>query len=306
MLKIVYKKAPVLAEIVSENKYLSAINIAEEISQKYGLFVADVPLLIQNIDTHPEIREAIWRLPTKIDTITSEYFGFRKSVRFYEVWHSAGTLSTAEGLKKMFPLRSNSLIDISNDEWVQVDKGSYDGQTIERRHLDDVKKGDVPSPGTPYTIFVRPDKDKFGFSLLDNFMCDNLMQKDRFLMYAGNLENADALDKIFNDEMNKRGKKQRSFKIKRDIFDDGFYTKNARGRMVYFNFFSWHDFLGYRCNNVNGCFVVLGDIDEVELEKNVYSNENTRLNLEQTLAVINNPNLNRKGMVKAIKQIYKQ
>ncbi len=41
---------------------------------------------------------------------------------------------------------------VDDDEWGAVGKGSYNGQNVARVHLDDLRKGNVPAAGTPYTI----------------------------------------------------------------------------------------------------------------------------------------------------------
>ncbi len=100
MSQIMQIKSPVLAAVTDKTGYVEARNQAEKLSLENGLKVADMPLVIQAMTSHPEVREAI--RPIWIDTITGEYHGQRDGDRSYETWHSAGSLATAKGLEKMF------------------------------------------------------------------------------------------------------------------------------------------------------------------------------------------------------------
>ena len=123
MSQIVQIKPPVLAAVTDQTGYVKARNQAEKISQENGLTVADMPMVIQAMTNHSEVREAI--RPVWIDTITGEYHGQRDGDRSYETWHSAGSLATAKGLEKLFKqVGDYGFMPISGDEWIAVGKGS--------------------------------------------------------------------------------------------------------------------------------------------------------------------------------------
>src|SRR3989344_3185866 len=100
MSQIVQVKSPVLEAVTDAAGYVSARIEADKLAAKHGLRVADMPMIIQAMVNHPEVREAI--RPVWIDTITGEYHGQRNGDRSYETWHSVGSLATAKGLEKAF------------------------------------------------------------------------------------------------------------------------------------------------------------------------------------------------------------
>ena len=123
-----------LASFVGWSGFVKARGEAEEMAKERGLTVADMPMLIQAMTAHPELREAI--RPFSIDAITGEYHGRRRGARSYEAWHSAGSLATAEGIERLFPkVGWYAFMPISDDEWVAVGKGNYNGQNVVRLHL---------------------------------------------------------------------------------------------------------------------------------------------------------------------------
>ena len=204
MPQIVQVKSPVLAAVTDQTGYVKARNQAEKLSQKNGLTVADMPMVIQAMTNHSEVREAI--RPVWIDTITGEYHGQRDGDRSYETWHSAGSLATAKGLEKLFKqVGDYGFMPISDDEWVAVGKGSYNGQTVARVHLEDAKKGNVPAAGTPYTVFTRLDKDKANINGSGQLGYDAFMSDDRVLMIAGSPDNREALAKMLFGRKEDRG-----------------------------------------------------------------------------------------------------
>ena len=229
MPQIVQVKSPVLAAVTDQTGYVKARNQAEKLSQKNGLTVADMPMVIQAMTNHSEVREAI--RPVWIDTITGEYHGQRDGDRSYETWHSAGSLATAKGLEKLFKqVGDYGFMPISDDEWVAVGKGSYNGQTVARVHLEDAKKGNVPAAGTPYTVFTRLDKANIngrGQLTYDTFMSD-----DRVLMIAGSPDNREALAKMLFGKKEEGGEGWSNIGSYHRINKVGFDAQ-AKGRLVY-------------------------------------------------------------------------
>ncbi len=230
MSQLVQIKSPVLAAVTDQTGYVKARNQAEKLSQENGLTVADMPMVIQAMTNHPEVREAI--RPVWVDTITGEYHGQRDGERSYEAWHSAGSLATAKGLEKLFKQAGDyAFMPISDDEWVAVGKGSYNGQTVARVHLEDAKKGNVPVPGTPYTIFVRMDKDKPTINGRGQLDYDTFMQDDRVLMITGSPDSREALAKMLFGKKEEGGEGWANIGSYHRINEIGFDAQ-AKGRLA--------------------------------------------------------------------------
>ncbi|MBI2133428.1 hypothetical protein HYU11_01975 [Candidatus Woesearchaeota archaeon] len=301
MSQIVQIKSPVLAAVTDQTSYVKARNQAEKLSNEHGLTVADMPMAIQAMTTRPEVREAI--RPVWIDTITGEYHGQRDG-RSYETWHSAGSLATAKGLEKLFKQAGDyAFMPISDDEWVAVGKGSYNGQTVARVHLEDAKKGNVPAPGTPYTIFVRMDKDKPTINGRGQLDHDTFMQDDRVLMITGSPDSREALAKMLFGKKEEGGEGWSNIGSYHRINEVGFDAK-PKGRLAYLDGY-YYGLGGYYDIYNNGRFVGVGAGGAVAREKSA-SQSIVQPTLEQTLAVINNPDLNREGMLKAVYKLYLQ
>jgi len=223
MSKIIYNDVDQPVALITEtNEYGFIPNHAEKFAKKYDLKVADIPLLIQSLIIHPKVNDVIMK--EVIDTVTGRYYGLRDGDRSYEVWHSAGSLATEKSLKTF----------INHDEWVQIGKGEYNGQTIERRHLEDVKRGDVPASGTPYTIHVRIDKDNFNFNRERYFTSNTLMQDDNILMFTGSLDNREVLNKLIFCKK-KEGIEARDSIINSNFFMRSSLKKQAEGYQMCFN-----------------------------------------------------------------------
>ncbi len=166
---------------------------------------------------------------------------------------------------------------IFDDEWVAVGKGSYNGQTVARVHLEDARKGNVPAPGTPYTIFVRLDKDHpringrcqldYDTSKLDY---DTFMQNDRVLMITGSPESREALAKMLFGKQKDGGEGWSNIRSYHSINEVSFDAK-AKGRLAYLGHYDG----GLDGSSGNfGRFVGVGAGDVVQPT------------LEQTLAVV--------------------
>ncbi len=319
MSQIVQIKSPVLAAVTDQTGYVKARNQVERLSRKNGLRVADMPMVIQAMTTHPEVREAI--RPVWIDTITGEYHGLRDGDRSYEAWHSAGSLATAKGLEKLFSKAGDyAFMPISVNEWVAVGKGSYNGQTVARVHLEDARKGNVPAPGTPYTIFVRLDKDSPKINGRGRLDYDTFMQDDRVLMITGGPESREALAKMLFGKKKEGGEGWSNVGSYHRI-NEASFDAQAKGRLAFLNL-NYYGLDGYDCILSDGRFVGVdagGAVARETQENQRFSGpQNSQVlresapqsivqpTLEQTLAVINNPDLNREGMLKAVSQLYKR
>ena len=299
MSQIVQIKSPVLAAVTDQTGYVKARKEADKLAAEYGLRVADMPMAIQAMANHPEVREAI--RPVWIDTITGEYHGQRDGDRSYETWHSAGSLATAKGLEKAFSKAGEyAFMQIADDEWVAVGKGNYNGQDVARIHLDDVKKGSVPTAGTPYTVFTRLDKDKANINGSGQLTYDAFMSDDRVLMIAGSPDNREALAKMLFGRKEDGGEGWSNIGSYHRINEAGFDAQ-AKGRLVYLGN-GYSGLGGLRYINSDGRFVGVGAGGAVARE----TQENQRFSgpqnsqvlresapqnivqptLEQTLAVI--------------------
>ncbi|MBS3133325.1 hypothetical protein J4470_04370 [Candidatus Woesearchaeota archaeon] len=231
MPQIVQVKSPVLAVVTDQTGYVKARNQAEKLSQKHGLTAADMPMAIQAMTIHPEVREAI--RPGWIDTITGEYHGLRDGDRSYETWHSVGSLATAKGLEKAFSRasREDSFMQTADDEWIAIGKGNYNGQDVARIHLEDVRKGNVPAAGTPYTIFTLLDKDEANINVKGQLTYDAFMSDDRVLMVAGSPDNREALAKMLFGRKEDGGEGWSAIGSYHRIKDASFGAQN-KGRLV--------------------------------------------------------------------------
>src|SRR3989344_4014652 len=251
MPQIVQIKSPVLAVVTDQTGYVKARKEADKLAAEYGLRVADMPMTIQAMANHPEVREAI--RPVWIDTITGEYHGQRDGERSYEAWHSVGSLATAKGLEKAFS--KYPFMQIADDEWIAIGKGNYNGQNVARIHLDDVKKGSVPAAGTPYTVFIRLGKDKANINDRGQLTYDTFMSDDRVLMIAGSPDNREALAKMLFGRKEDGGEGWSNIGSYHRINEAGFDAQ-AKGRLVYLNLVNYG--LDGRHFNIGGRFVGVG------------------------------------------------
>lgn len=208
---IVQGESRVLAAVTGRTGYAKARKKADILAAEHGLRVADMPMAIQAM-ANPEVREAIMR--AGIDTNTVECHGQRYPYgRFYEVWHSAGSLVTPKGLEKAVSESYDNALcwipdaerrahhygfaPIDDDEWYAVGKGRYNGLEVPRLHIEDVRKGNVPAPGTPYTSFVPLDRDEYNINPSGELTLPDFMEDDRVLMVAGSPELREALAEMF-------------------------------------------------------------------------------------------------------------
>lgn len=252
MPQIVHAKSPVLAAVTDVGDYVLARKWADNLAAKYCLIVADMPMAIQAMAQHPRVRNAI--RPGFIDTITFEYHGLRKGKHSYEAWHSAGSLSTLKGLEDAFSKIGNyGFMPISNNEWIDIEKGNYNCHNVARLHLDDVKNGNVPATGTPYTIFVRLDKDAPNINIACQLNYDAFMLDDRVLMIAGSLENREALAKMLFGRKTDGGEGWDSVGSHHRINKTSFNAK-ARGRPICLDY-NDVGLVGYSSIGNHGCFV---------------------------------------------------
>ncbi len=77
MAEIIQVKSPVKAVITDRISYLKARSEIEQLSQKHGLNVADMPRLIQAITNDSDIRSIV-RPGKWLDVISGEYHGTRE------------------------------------------------------------------------------------------------------------------------------------------------------------------------------------------------------------------------------------
>lgn len=180
----------VIAAAISKSRpYVEAREEAETLAQQYGLKVADLPLLITAMSLGPHVQKAI-RART-IDTLTHEVSGTRGDERFYEVWHSVGSLATVIGLRNAFAEDRPNLGAVSRREWAFAG----DGRNVQRIHIDDIRRGQAPVAGHPYIVFARLNKDQLDLSS-GYLNKGEWMQNDVVLARCGSLENRERLVSI--------------------------------------------------------------------------------------------------------------
>jgi hypothetical protein len=188
--QIVKAREPELAAVTARRAYVHALREAEGFGDKFGLSVADMPMVIQAASNHNDVRSAIvlhWA-----DTLTGEYHGMRDGKRSYEVWHSMGPLTRANELGALFSQRgSDGFIPIPAGAWA----AAVDESSSTRLSLSEVKRGEAPKPGSKYSIFTYLDEDRPNI-LTGSLTHDEFMHADNVLMLAGSLEGRNALAEI--------------------------------------------------------------------------------------------------------------
>ncbi|HLC46467.1 MAG TPA: hypothetical protein VJI75_01875 [Candidatus Nanoarchaeia archaeon] len=293
--------SPVLVAITDRIGYVDARFQAEQLVKEHGLTLADMPLLIQSMNNQPKIRKAV--RPVWVDTLTGEYHGQREGDRSYEAWHSVGSLATAEGLKRAFSkIGEYGFMPIPGAEWIAVGEGKFDGKNVVRVHFEDVKKGNVPIPGTPYCISVRLDKDNPTIHLRGQLDYDSFMRDDRVLMIAGSPDCREALAKILFGKKENGDEGWTSVGSYHRINDVDF-SKKPKGCLAYLSG-NYYGLNGYSNANYDGRFVGVGAGGAVG--EKITPSIITQPTLEQTLAILNDPDLSKNAMEKAIRQMYKR
>ncbi|MCK4670497.1 MAG: hypothetical protein KAT43_04800 [Nanoarchaeota archaeon] len=309
MQKIIQLNSPVLGAVTSfaDNMcmcYIPARKKIEELAQEYYLRVADLPMTIHAINNNCEIREALRR--KWLDTITGEYHGLRDGDRSYEIWHSVGSLSTLNGLEQAFSIAEGyGFMKIGNNEWDAIGKGTFNRRVVPRVHLEDVKKGNVPNIGTPYTVFVRLDKDSpiiYDTSPdhdYDQIGYTRFMRDDRILMLAGSPDNREALAKLLFGARKDGGDGWDSVYSYHRINEVDFHSI-ARGRLVgLYRFFDCG--IGGNTLDDSGCFFA---VNRVMYEKTITQRIFMPTASEQALAIKNDPNLSRQDKLRKLSKLY--
>lgn len=197
-----------------DNRMDEARKTSARLSKKYDLCIANMPMII---DVLKEAYSRMGSIDLSLTSNSLECQGLRKNKFFYEVWHSAGSISTAKGLMKIiYNQNDDRSFNIPESEWESMGKGVFGRETIERVHIQDLKKGQVPSERTPYTVYTPIPEDyqliPLGKSLkkllpkikkneliifepgklnYEQFMID-----DRIAAICGSLENVEALARI--------------------------------------------------------------------------------------------------------------
>ena len=311
--------------IKGEFGYPETLKEAFEFAGKYGMKVADVPMAIEAMSGQPRML-----LPeNSIDTLTAEYQGLRNGERSYEVWQSIGSLATLEGAGETFNnCRSLSygFSPVDNAEWDDAGKGKYLGKDVIRVHLEDVRKGNVPLPGIPYTAFFRPDSDRHYVSVDEWLDYDEFMKDDRVLTLAGNPDSRESFAKLLffsrgeDDEYNDfiesnhlirpKGADVSDYEIMIPIFGKAMmdnagkrFESPAKGRLIRYGLGGIKG--GFRILNPDEtCFLAVKDgIDLIDDPDSAFE-PLLRPSIEQTLEVVNDTTLNREEVAYRIRDLY--
>ena len=223
MVQIIKEKGSLVA-IVTDSKsdhHARGSEQADALAKKHDLYIADLHTAIPAIADYPDIRKAVRK--GHLTTTTGEYHGrrdagFLSSKKFwsYEAGHGVGSLFTRKGVddairegryvrmdyvrayEKDPGLKNIFTFLISPTEWAAIGRGQYKGQEIPRFHIYDIKRGDLPETGKPYTIYMDAEdlqEDAFTASR-DDLDYDAFMRDDRILMLAGDLEKRETLAKM--------------------------------------------------------------------------------------------------------------
>lgn len=249
-----------LEEVMPPKEYVKSLKQIEEIAKESGLNVADMPTAIRfsNI-LKIEEQEAI-------DVISSEFYGIRNETRCYEIWHSVGSLTSAEGLARII---SNSLMrhptyyeltglfKIPKNEWEDIGNGYHptDNKTnVVRLNINDLRKGEVPKAGTPYTVSMKLEEDYSLIPTTADFNEINEMQKsgkliifekgeldsdqfrldDRIAAMCGSPKNVEILHKNIFENIEDGGQGRSSITSYHQI-EDAFYYDNMIGHNLIFS-----------------------------------------------------------------------
>jgi formylglycine-generating enzyme required for sulfatase activity len=138
--------------------YREAFCEIEQYSQENALAICDLPMAIRAMSVNDTIRK-IARCKY-LDVLTAEYHGKRDDVSVYEVWHSAGTLSTNSSfIKSSLDQDTQGFSVVDNDEWIAMGCGDYHDVTIPRiDSLSELRAGNnIPDPGFPYICSLTLD-----------------------------------------------------------------------------------------------------------------------------------------------------
>ena len=284
MLRLFYEKSALLATIIERWGYVAARKEVGRSAQENYLSVADVPLLIQAMSHHPEVRKTI--RPQWVDTLTSECLGLRNGQTSYEAWHSVGSLATVEGLENSFSKKgAYGFMPISEDEWGAV--GTGDGRA--RVSLDDVKRGDVPA-GMPYSIFAYADTLSVDERPLTH---ERFLRDDRVLMISGSLENRELLTRMLFSEKEEGGE---GWHAVENMYHVPACFDNPRGRLL--------------CLGDNNTGFFGSELARVgrfaAVRQDAGGEGGGEPTIDEIIAVFNNPDLNREGMAKAVTQLFQR
>ena len=314
--ELVYEDGEVIAAFTKDHNnhsrygYLTILKEIEEIARDNDLRVGSLPMLLKVFNENSELRETIRQCGSinrgRINSTSSEYHGQRDGKDSYELLHDVGPLSGSEGVEAALQDRrgKHGFMPIDKIHWEDIGNGKYLGQDVARVHLDDVRKGGVPSPGTPYSIFVGMEEDcsihKNLYLSYDQFMTD-----DRMLMIAGSPENREKFAGIVFPELQNR--RRHAGVSNNGRTDSAGFEAVAKGRPVLIR---WNNSLaGYVDLSYNGNFFAISD---KLLEATSPPETNVELTLEQTLetyrnqtlAIVRDPGLDREDMARAIEELY--
>ena len=311
----------------------------EEIAGDYGFLVADLPTVLEVCNSsllfYPDTPEEWAAIPNasnsgltarkfveenSFDSMSFEYHGLRDGKPVYEIWHRFGSLSTSEGLEYAIKnsMLKNGFMAIDINEWEEVGLGKFRGEDIIRVHLEDVKQGYVPPLETPYVIYV-------GMQEPHNISEKRIQRPNRFafddrvLMASGSLKNRETLTKIIDKHFPKfLNPKDKRFYNCHDICEKTIgFDETPKGRWILmdsmYGLLDTADFRGANSSSKHsqryqGRFFAISE--KILSEENRLSPRSTvpepifKPSLEETLAIINNPDMNRQDMVTAVTDLY--
>ena len=300
----------------------------EEIAGDYGFLVADLPTILEACNSsllfYPDTPEESAMIQnssnggltarafvedTSFDSMSFEYHGLRDGKPVYEIWHGFGSLSTPEGLERAInnSMLGRGFMAIDINEWEEVGLGKFRGEDIIRVHLEDVKKGYLPSPGTPYVIYVGMEE-PHNISGETRQIPNRFAFDDRVLMASGSLKNREMLTKIIDKHFPKfLNPKDKRFYNCHDICEKTIgFDETPKGRWILmdsmYGLLDTADFRGANSSSKHsqryqGRFFAISE--KILSEENrlsprcIVPEPIFKPSLEETLAITNNPDLNR-------------
>jgi len=278
----------IIAGITDVQSYVTARTQAEQFAKANGLHVATMPALIDAF-ADPEIRGAV-RLRFA-DTTSIEMQGKRRNAHVYEVSHGASRLSNLEGLKEGWQnMGACGFMPVT--DWAEIEKAQN------YVHISDIKNGEVPEE--KHTVFVRVNKDKPNFQE-GQLTYDEWMVNDIVLVRCGSEERRTNLAKVLY-----KGENRSEIGNYHRIAEVGFGEN--RGCPV-FLYGSGGGLLGFDYIGDFGRFLVVGDgVAPVSTEgaslETITAPTIIAPTLEETLAIIGNPDYNKADMVREITARY--
>ncbi|MFH1770684.1 MAG: hypothetical protein ABH828_03945 [archaeon] len=277
----------------SYQNYLTARNEADALVEKHKLRnVATLPqtILLQDDPEFNAILDKTW-----VDTTSAEFQGTFKGHK-YIVAHGFGPLATAKGVDNNWLQKSKnySFVPIDKDSWRELVKTD----SVQVLTYDDILQEKDIDLSQPYIIIAQVNDSKFNYNKSGELSLNDFENDSIVHMRAGSIKNAEKLSNFFKNTKNRLT----AYNVHR-FNEVGF--KKCVGRPL----FCWDNGVYGLDDDIDsvGVFVGVGDgvasVGDATAQKTNYSTV-VKPTLEQTIDVLNDPDLNREGMIKKVTELY--